>query len=115
MDFPKFEQQIVTAHALVRDLLATDSPPVFDTAAPVVTYNDAAELSRIVNRAQVDLGLFPPDQQVAIAQFQIVLQAIVDAGPDTFDAADVATLLGGAAMLVDSLANLECDPFLAEE
>lgn len=114
VDFPKLEQQIRTANALTRDLLATDDVPVFDATAPVSTYNDAVELLRVVDRAQTDLGLFPPDQQVVIAQFQLDLRAIVEAGPEAFDAQAVGTLLGGAAMLVSSLRALDCDPYLAE-
>lgn len=114
VDFPKLEQQIRTANALTRDLVATDSVPVFDATAPVSAYSDAVELLRVVEIAQTDLGLFPPDQQVAIAQFQLDLQAIVNAGPEAFDAQAVGTLLGGAAMLVSSLRALDCDPYLSE-
>ncbi len=114
VDFPKLEQQIRTANALTRDLVATDSVPVFDATAPVSAYSDAVELLRVVEIAQTDLGLFPPDQQVAIAQFQLDLQAIVNASPEAFDAQAVGTLLGGAAMLVSSLRALDCDPYLSE-
>lgn len=114
VDFPKLEQQIRTANALTRDLVATDSVPVFNATAPVSVYSDAVELLRVVELAQTDLGLFPPDQQVAIAQFQLDLQVIVIAGPEAFDAQAVGTLLGGAAMLVSSLSALECDPYLSE-
>jgi hypothetical protein len=114
VDFPKLEQQIRTANALTRDLVATDSVPKFDAAAPVSTYNDAVELLRVVEAAQADLGLFPPDQQVAIAQFQLDLQVIVNNGPEAFDAGAVGTLLGGAAMLVSALSALDCDPYLSD-
>ena len=100
VDFPKLEQQIRSANALTRDLVATNSVPAFDAAAPVASYNDAVELLRVVEAVQADLGLFPPDQQVTIAQFYLDLQAIVDAGPEAFDAEAVGTLLGGAANMV---------------
>lgn len=114
VDFPKLEQQIRTANALARDLIATDSVPVFDAAAPVSIYTDAVELLRVVQRAQADLGLFPPDQQVTMAQFQLDLEAIVDAGPDSYDAEAVGAVLGGAAMLVSALRALDCDPYLSD-
>jgi hypothetical protein len=114
VDFPKLEQQIRTANALTRDLLATDNLPVFNDLAPISSYNDAVELLRIVEAAQQDFGLFTPDQQVAAEQFLIDLRAIVDAGPDAFDAGAIGTLLGGAAALVSAFADVECDPFLPD-
>lgn len=114
VDFPKLEQQIVTANALTRDLVATDNPPVFDAAAPLSSYDDAAELLRIVVAAQIDFGRFTPAQQVASEEFLVALQAIVDAGAGAFDNAAVGTLLGGAGALVSLLASQECDPFLSD-
>ncbi len=114
VDFPKLEQQIRTANALTRDLLATDNLPVFNDLAPVSSYNDAVELLRVVEAAQQDFGLFTPDQQVASEQFLIDLRNIVDAGPGAFDSGAIGTLLGGAAMIVSAFASVECDPFLAD-
>ena len=114
VDFPKLEQQIAAANALTHDLLATDDVPVFDATAPLSTYDDAAELLRIVVAAQADFGRFTPDQQVASEQFLIDLQAIVDAGAQAFDNAAVGTLLGGAGALVSTLRVQACDPYLAQ-
>lgn len=114
VDFPKLEQQIVTANALTRDLIATDDVPVFDATAPLSTYNDAAELLRIVVASQADFGRFTPEQQVASEQFLIDLQGIVDAGEGAFDNAAIGTLLGGAGALVSTLSAQECDPYLAD-
>ncbi|MFT4520823.1 MAG: hypothetical protein ACI9JM_003231 [Halioglobus sp.] len=114
VDFPKLEQQIRTANALTRELVVTDDVPVFDATAPISVYGDAEELLLIVEAAQTDVGRFPPEAQVTAEQFLIDLQAIVDAGPDAFDAAAIGTVLGGASFFVATLRMLECDPFLAE-
>jgi hypothetical protein len=109
VDFAKLDQQIATAEALSRDLAATDTPPVFDAAAPPSTYDDAVELLTIVELGEPDFGLFDPAQEAAAEQFLIDLQAVVDAGVDAFDDAANTTLLGGAVDLVSALAEVECD------
>lgn len=114
VDFPKLEQQILTAQALTRELLVTDDVPVFTDEAPPSVYEDAEELLPIVEAAQSDIGRFPPEAQVTAEEFLIDLQAIVDAGPEAFDTAAVGTLLVGASFLVATLRTLECDPFLAD-
>ena len=114
VDFPKLEQQIRTANALTRELVAMSDKPVFAADAPVASFDDAQELLAIVAAAQQDLGLFTPEDQVIAEQFLVDLQAIVDAGPAAFDATAVVTLLGGASFLVSTIRFLECDPYLSE-
>jgi len=114
VDFPKLEQQIITADSLTRDLVATDNAPAFNATAPLSAYDDAVELLRIVVAAQPDFSRFPPAQQVASEEFLIALQAIVDAGEAAFDSVAVGTLLGGAGALVSNLSAQECNPFLAD-
>jgi hypothetical protein len=99
VDFPKLEQQIRTANAITRDLVATDTVPVLNPSAPLASYEDADELLRVVVAAQVDFGQFTPEEQVTSEQFLIDLQAIVDAGPDAFDGAAVSAMLSGAVAL----------------
>ena len=115
VDLGKFEQQILAANALTRDLLATDAVPEFDADAPVASYQDAVELLTIVQAAEVDFGRFPPDEQVTAEQYLLDLRNIVDAGQDAFGTAAITTLLLGAGELVTSLAGQDCDPFLPEE
>ena len=114
VDFPKLEQQIRTANALIRRLVVTDDVPLFDDEAPLSVYEDAEELLPIVEAAQSDIGRFPPEAQVTAEQFLVDLQAVVDAGPEAFDTAAVGTVLVGASFLVATLRTLECDPFLAD-
>lgn len=113
VDFPKLAQQIRAANALTRDLVTTDKLPVYNADKPVASYSDALQFQRIVMAAQSDFGLFTPQEQVAVEQFLLDVQAIIDAGPDAFDNAAVATLLSGASFLVSTIRTLECDPFLA--
>jgi Zn-dependent M28 family amino/carboxypeptidase len=112
VDFAKLDQQINAAEALSRDLVATDTPPVFDAAAPPSTYDDAAELLTIVEAAQPDLDLVDAEQRASAEQFLVDLQAVVDAGPEAFDDAANAVLLGGAVEVVSALAEVDCDAFL---
>ncbi|MFK8048337.1 MAG: M28 family metallopeptidase [Halioglobus sp.] len=114
VDFPKLDQQMITANALTRDLIATDNTPVFDATAPLSTFRDAAELLPIVVASQADFARFTPEQQVASEQFLIDLQDIVDAGEAAFDNAAVGTLLGGAGALVSTLRAQDCDPYLED-
>jgi hypothetical protein len=113
VDFAKLDQQVATAEALSRDLIATDTPPVFDPDAPTSSYEDAAELLELVAAAEPDFGLLGPEARAASEQYLIDLQAIVDAGPAAFDDAANGTVLGGAVVLVSALAELDCDAFIS--
>jgi hypothetical protein len=111
IDFDKLGQQILTAEALTRDLVATDAVPSFVADTPPATYSDAESMLTVVRQGQGDLALLP-DYQAQGEQFLADLQAIVDAGPAAFDAQATGTLLAGSAALVDALADGECDGFL---
>jgi hypothetical protein len=113
VDFAKLDQQIATAEALMRDLIATDTPPVLDPDAPTSTYEDAAELLEIAAAAEPDFGLFAPEARAASEQYLIDLQAIVDAGPDEFDDVANGIMLGGAVVLVGAFGEIECDAFIS--
>lgn len=112
VDFPKLMQQIVTASTLTRELITTANVPAFDSDAPLVTYQDAVELLRIVDAAEPDFALLCVQEQLNSEQFLSDLQAIVGAGPDAFDNAAVSILVGGAAALVSAMAAVDCDPYL---
>jgi hypothetical protein len=112
IDFAKVDQQIATAEALSRDLVATDTPPEFDAAAPASTYEDAVEMLTIVEAAEPDYPLFDAAPQATVEQYLVDLQAIVDAGVEAFDDGATGTLLGGAVELVSALAEVDCDAHL---
>jgi hypothetical protein len=108
VDRDKFYLQVGAAQALVDDLLTMESPPTFVADAPLSTYADAAELAELVERAEPDFELLPGDGPATTAQFLVDLQAIVTAGPDAYDDVAGGVVLGGAAALVNGLAESEC-------
>ena len=112
LDLDKLALQIDTGEALARDLLATDEVPTFVADAPLATHDDATSMLAVVSRAQPDLGRFPAPGQATVTQFLADLQAMVDAGPEAFDDADVGVLLGGSAALVELLSQGDCDGFV---
>lgn len=112
VDFGKLEEQIVTAEALARDLVATDKPPAINPTAPITSYEDAAELLRILSVAQPDFALLGPEQEALTDQYLVDLQVVVDAGSAGFGPEANGILLGGAAQFVTALRDVVCDPFL---
>ena len=112
VDFAKLGQQISTATALTTELIATDTPPAIDAAAPISTYADAVSMLAVTSRGQADLGLLGSEDEVAALVYIDQLRTIVDAGPDAFDGAAIGTVLGGAAALVQALSNVDCDGYL---
>jgi hypothetical protein len=106
-DFAKLDQQLLTATALVRDLVATDAPPVF-TAAPSSSYADAVSMLKLMKNAEADLGLLTAGDQPKLRQYIVDLTTIVDAGPGAFNDDSVGKLLGGAIVIVRALSNAPC-------
>jgi hypothetical protein len=114
VDFDKLERQIGTALAVTRDLANTDTPPSFAPGTPLATYDDAVAISRVVERALIDLGRFSEADQDTIRSIAADLRRIAFEGPAAFGSDDVGTLLGHAATLVlQILPQGECDGFLA--
>ena len=112
MDFPKLEQQILTADALTRDLVSADSTPSFNAARAPVVYEDAVELLRIVESAATDFELLGQPAEANSVQFLSDLQSLVGAGEAAFDNTAIGTLLVGAQALVAAMAAVDCDPYL---
>jgi hypothetical protein len=113
VDFDKLTQQIATATALLADLVATDTGPVIDPAAPPASFADAESMLAIVTLGQPDVARYSNADRAFLERFLADLTAIVDAGPDAFDEAAVGTLLSGSLTLVELLASGACDGFLA--
>jgi hypothetical protein len=114
VDFPKLAQQRAAVDAILRDLLATDAPPIFSNGA-LATYRDAQELLRVMDRAEPDFPLLGPLQASETSEFLGVLRGIVAAGPDTFDLSSAGVILGGAANLVNALTDVPCEPYFPSE
>ena len=112
LDVGKLEQQAATAVALTFDLLATDEVPVFVPDAPIATYADAVAMLELTSTGAADVALLDPAARTTYEAYVTELERIVGEGEAAFDAADVGPLLGGAAGLVETLANLECDGYL---
>jgi hypothetical protein len=111
LDTAKLEQQLLTAIALIGDLLSTDELPVFQPDAPAATFADAQTLLEIVTVGRPDFALFDPEQRAAAEAYAADMTRIVEEGEDAFDEEDVAVLLGGAAGLVEALAQAPCDSY----
>ena len=107
VDFGKLEQQIAIGEALVAELVNTDEAPEFDSERPVVAFSDAVALRDLVAAAEPDHDLLDIDDAGAPAVLAR-LDAIVAAGPDEFDDADVGAVLGDAARLIEALAATRC-------
>ena len=112
VDYPKLQQQVLTAEALVRDLMNTDALPTYDPDAPGATYGDAVSIRDLLVQAQPDFTRFSDADRVVSDQFVADLGVIVDAGPAAFDDAAVGRLLAGTVGIVDLWASGECDGFL---
>jgi hypothetical protein len=110
LDLEKLGAQIDIGHALAVDLANRDDRPTFVADAPVASFDDALTMQRIVTAAQPDLGRFDAEAQAVVTQFLTDLDAMVDAGPEGFDATDIGTLLGGSANVVQLLTEGTCDP-----
>jgi Zn-dependent M28 family amino/carboxypeptidase len=110
VDFAKLDQQIANATALATTLIATDTPPVFDSTAPASKYEDAVSMLAVTTTAQTDFGLLSPDAASFADSYVAQLQAIVDAGPEKFDDQAIGDLLGGAVQFVDALTKATCQP-----
>lgn len=112
VDYPKLQQQVLTAEALARDLMNTDALPTFTPNTPGATYGDAVSIHDLLVQAQPDFTRFSDADRVVSDQFVTDLGVIVDAGPAAFDDAAVGRLLAGTVGIVDLWASGECDGFL---
>jgi len=118
VDFGKLGQQTAIALRVTRDLANTDTPPVFASGTPLVTYADAVVLQRVMEQLWRDRDRFSADDQETLSNIRADLTRIVLDGRAAFGSDDVSTVLGHAATVVISiLPKGDCDGFLrpAEE
>ena len=108
LNFPKLDQQVITAVALIGALAVTDFPPTFDPAAALTSYGDAVSLLAVVERGLPDVGLLETAAQATYEQYHLDLIAIVDAGPEAFNEEAIGILLSGAVAMVDALTKAPC-------
>jgi hypothetical protein len=118
VDFGKLGQQTAIALRVTRDLANTDTPPVFASGTPLVSYADAVVLQRVMEQLWRDRDRFSADDQETLSNIRADLTRIVLDGRAAFGSDDVSTVLGHAATVVISiLPKGDCDGFLrpAEE
>ena len=111
IDFDKLGQQILTAEALTRDLVATDAVPAFVAGTPPATYDDAESMLSSSARGRRTSTCCPGTRRPASSSSP-TSRPWWTAGPDAFDDQAVGTLLAGSVGLVEALASSECDGFL---
>lgn len=111
MDFAKLDQQVGVGAAVVRDLAATNTPPVFDPAAPDIVFADAVALLGLVELSELDIALLSPAAAAQVTQFAKELRSIVDAGAEAFDNAAITTVMTGVDQFVQSLTESTCQSF----
>lgn len=110
VDYVKLEQQTRIAYRVSAELAESGERLSFREPNPALaTYEDAVSLNHVVQQGTEDLRLFTVADQVTLRTVADDVAAIVEAGPDAFEGADVGVLLDAALTtlaLVDS--NLEC-------
>jgi hypothetical protein len=111
VNFDKLDQEILTATALVRELLATDDPPVFDGTSSAVSFDDAETLLAMVEEGDDALDLLSPVARADAEQFQRQLEQIVAAGPDAFDQATIDAMTRGAQTYGLALTRGQCSGY----
>lgn len=112
LDPGKLDEQRDIGIALVDELAAGTTTPVWNPSAPLADYDDVTVLHELLVQGQADLARFTPSQQATMLSLLATFASIVAEGPAGFDAADVNTVLFGALSLVDILASGTCDGFL---
>jgi hypothetical protein len=108
VDVEKLGEQIDTATQLVQRLADDDHRVEFAVDAPTTSFTDAERLLDLARAGQEDLAGTDPATVVVVANAIAAFEAVVDAGPDAYDAAAQGSVLGAAAQLVAILPDLDC-------
>jgi hypothetical protein len=91
--------------------LVDGARPSFSGSNPLATYGDAVALQPTVNKAMADIGRFSVSDRSTLLQLRADVNRIVAEGPANFDSADVGTMLGEAAAVVQILNSGPCAGF----
>lgn len=112
VDVKKLQMQSRIAFRVTTALAESPERLPFRGPNPALaTYGDAVSLLDVFTRAQVDLPIFPVMQQLLLQQILADLTAVVQAGPENFDADAVVVTLNAALQGVTTLENLPCQKF----
>lgn len=112
VDVDKVAEERATGEQLVRELATADARPEFTSGTPSATYDDAVAVLDMVERSQADTDLLRPGDRPLVQGYLDELTAIVDAGPEAFDAPAVSRLLSGANDLVGAFTRTACSGYL---
>ena len=112
LDVRKLGRQIDLGETVARTLADGDARPSLASDAPLVAFEDAAQVRALVLRAAPDLDRFPAEDRAAVEQFRGALDAMVADGESAFDDDDARTLAAGTAALVELFTAGDCDGFV---
>jgi hypothetical protein len=109
VDWAKLAKQGRIAFRVANELANTTTPPTFIPPNPnLASFADALTLQRVFTLAQPDLALFPPADQVVVANIKTTIDQIVLDGEAAFDQTDVANLLTAALDGIAAIQRLGC-------
>jgi hypothetical protein len=108
VDFRKLRAQSQIGFRLTIALAESDTKPLFVPLSTPATYDDAVAINRVLTQGLADIAVFPPADQEMLVTAQQQLSAIVTAGPDAFDPADIAVTLNAALNAINALTRLPC-------
>ena len=109
VDWEKLETQSRIGFRTVAALTETSTPPTFVAPNPALAeYADSLTLQTVFTRAQSDLALFSPADQMVVQNIGTSINQVVTDGPGTFDNTDVATLLQAALDGVAAIQRTGC-------
>jgi hypothetical protein len=112
VDLAKLRMQSRIGFRLAAALAETSTPPPFRAPSPALaTYADAGVIHDVFSRAQADLILFPPTDQMLLQRLSDELAAVVQGGPEAFGSEEVIVTLNAALQGIGALTRLPCQKF----
>lgn len=114
IDWIKAQSQSATLFRLMVDLTRNADGPTPVPDAPTMTYADALELSEVMADLRSGSGEFTKDGHAKLLERGEMLDRVIAAGPDAFDASAQGDLTVGAIDLIELLVTGRCDAFRPE-
>jgi hypothetical protein len=109
VDQSKLREQSRIGFRIVGALAEQPSRPHFAPPSPALaTYDDAVAVADVMALGMEDLHVFPRDVRPDLLDIAAEIQGIVEDGPESFDATDVAVTVDAAATTIDALTELDC-------
>jgi Peptidase family M28 len=112
VDFKKLRRQTHVGFRTALALTETETPPPFSSPGPALArFVDLQRVAAVLQRGEVDLGLFSADDQALLMNINTTLQGLVADGEAAFEANDVGTLLTASIDIVNALRRVPCQRF----